>query len=214
MAIQDKAHTDLAISIVDVAVPKAWDGRLAYVISQVGSPPMLTPVAVAVTAWTLRSPRAWMWAGIYVLLAVLFPLLYLVWMVRKGQITDLDVQLRQQRARPLIVTIACGGLAWLELVLGGAPWHMVILARTLFLQTAVILGITLYWKISVHCAAAAGVATWVWSLGGTPLPLLIGVPVIAWSRVRLGRHTLAQTIAGALLGIASFASVLSLVRGW
>jgi membrane-associated phospholipid phosphatase len=208
MAIQDQAHTDLAISVVDVAVPKAWDGRLAYVISQVGS-----PVAVAVTAWTLRSPRAWMWAGIYVLLAVLFPLLYLVWMVRRGQITDLDVQLRKQRARPLAVTIACGGLAWLALMLGGAPWHMVILARTLFLQTAVILGVTLYWKISVHCAAAAGVATWVWSLGGTPLPLLIGVPVIAWSRVRLGRHTLAQTIAGALLGIASFASVLLLVRG-
>jgi membrane-associated phospholipid phosphatase len=74
---------------------------------------------------------------------------------------------------------------------------------------AVIFGITLWWKISVHSAAAAGVATLIWSLIGATLPLLAGVVIIAWSRVRLRRHTVAQTIAGAALGFAIFMVAVS-----
>ncbi len=198
---------------VDSAFPKAWDGRLAYVVSQVGSPPVLTSGALAVSASALSGSRAWMWAGTYVFLAILTPLFYLVCLVRRGTVTDLDVQLRQQRKRPLLFTIGCGGLAWLTLMLGKAPVPMVILAGALWLQMAIIFGITLRWKISVHTAAAASVGTLIWSLVGSPLPMMIGVPLIAWSRVRLGRHTLAQTIAGALLGAIILLAALFLVYG-
>jgi hypothetical protein len=37
-------------------------------------------------------------------------------------------------------------------------------------------------------------------LGGAATPLVMTVPLVAWSRVHLQRHTLAQTAAGALLG--------------
>ena len=198
MAVQDKAHTDVVI------ISQPWDGRLAYAISQVGSPPVLTATAIALNGSTLSSPRAWVWAGIHVLLAVLAPLLYLVWLVRWGLVTDLDVQLRQQRIKPMIFTIVCSGLAWLVLTLGAAPRPMVVLASALWVQAVVTFAITLRWKVSVHCTAAAGTAMVVWFLMGTPLLLLVGVPLIAWSRVRLRRHTLAQTIAGTLLGLAVF----------
>lgn len=200
-------------AVVDSAIPKAWDERLAYVISQVGSPPVFASAAVTVTASVLSSPQAWMWAAVYVFLAILPPLLYLVWLVRRGRVTDLDVQLREQRRGPLIFSIACAGLAWLVLALGAAPRLMIVLAGALWLQMALIYGITLRWKISVHSAAAAGAAMLVWSLVGMPLPFLIGVPAIAWSRVCLGRHTVAQTVAGALLGAAIFLIAFSLQRG-
>jgi membrane-associated phospholipid phosphatase len=106
--------------------------------------------------------------------------------------------------RPLIFTVVCAGLAWLVLAQGDAPEQMVALARRLWLLIAVILGITLSWKISVHSAVAASVATLVWSLGGMAVPLLIGVLVVAWSRVRLGRHAVDETVAGALLGLTVF----------
>ncbi len=229
MAVQEKTRTDVAIPeacshllredecqpatpvVVDATIPKAWDGLLAYAISQVGSPPVLGAAVMALIASTLSSPRAWTWAGVYVFLAILTPLLYLVWLVRRGRITDLDVQLREQRTRPLIFTIACAGLAWLVLALGGAPLQMVVVTGGLWLQMAIIFGVTLRWKISMHSAAAAGVAMLVWSLAGTMLPLLIGVPIIAWSRVRLRRHTVAQTIAGAVLGLTIFLAALSLM---
>lgn len=198
---------------VDTAVPQAWDGRVAYVISQICSPPVLGAVAMALIASTLSSPRAWMWAGVYVFLAILAPVFHLVWLLRHGRVADLDVQLREQRARPLSFAIACAALAVLVMALGAAPLEMVVLAGALGVQTTLIFGITLRWKISVHSAAAAGVATLAWSLIGTLLPLLIGVPLIAWSRVRLGRHTLAQTIAGTLLGLTIFLSARLLMRG-
>jgi membrane-associated phospholipid phosphatase len=164
-------------------------------------------------AATSAAPRAWTWAGGYIALTVLAPFLYLVWLLHRGLVADLDVQRREQRMRPLIFTLACGALAWLGLAMGRAPWPMVVLAGQLWLQTLLIFGITLYWKISVHCTTAAAVATLTWSLFGTPLPLLIGVPLIAWSRVRQHRHTLAQTVAGSLLGIAMTLVALSLMAG-
>jgi membrane-associated phospholipid phosphatase len=139
-----------------------------------------------------------------VFLAIVTPILYLFWLLSHGWVSDLDVQLREERTRPLVFTIACAGVAWLVLALGGAPLEMVVVAGGLWLQMAVIFGITLWWKISVHSAAAAGVATLIWSLVGATLPLLAGVVIIAWSRVRLRRHTVTQTIAGAALGFAIF----------
>jgi membrane-associated phospholipid phosphatase len=149
---------------------------------------------------------------VYAFLAILLPVFYLVWLVRGGKVTDLDVQLREQRIRPMVVTVSCAGLAWGVLLLGGAPLQMVVLAGALCVQMAIVFAITLYWKISVHCAAAAGAATVTWFLLGTLFPLLIGVPLVAWSRVRLGRHTLAQTIAGTFLGLSIFLIGFSLVQ--
>ena len=201
MVIQEKTRTDV---VVDTTIPRTWDGRLAYVISQIASPPVLTIAAMALLASTLASPRAWTWAGVYVMLAIVTPILYLVWLVHQGRVTDLDVQLREQRTAPLVFAVACAGLAWLVLMLGRAPVQMIVVAGGLWLQMVLIFGITLRWKISVHSAAAAGIATLAWSLAGTVLPLVIGVPLIAWARVRLRRHTVAQTIAGSVLGLTIF----------
>jgi hypothetical protein len=229
MVVQDKTQVEMPLpraglqlaegvlreqtpAAVETGLPKAWDGLLAYVLTNVGSPPVLAPAAMALTASVLAEPRAWTWAGFYVLLTVVAPVLYLIWLKHRGLITDLDVQLREQRTRPMVFTLACGGLAWIALLVGAAPMQMTLLAGVLWSQMVVIFCITLRWKISVHCATAAGVATVACALLGTPLPLL-GIPIIAWSRVRLRRHTLAQTVAGSLLGFGLFAITLSLVYG-
>jgi membrane-associated phospholipid phosphatase len=57
----------------------------------------------------------------------------------------------------------------------------------------------------VHCATAAAFSTLMLHLSGTALPLLVGVPILAWSRVQLRRHTAAQTAAGALPPLESLA---------
>lgn len=190
--------------IIGSRTPRSWDGWLAALISNAGSPPILACFLVALTALKHSSARAWVWGGVYVLLGVLVPLLYLVWLVMQGQVTDIQVQLRKQRAQPLLVTITCTGLAWLMLTLGLAPRVMVILAGALWLQAVAVFAITLRWKVSLHAATAAGAMAMVWVFLGTALPLLLIVPLVAWSRVRLRRHTIAQTIVGALLGFVIF----------
>jgi membrane-associated phospholipid phosphatase len=61
--------------------------------------------------------------------------------------------------------------------------------------------VTLWWKLSVHTAAASGTVAILALTFGPALTLTIPtVALVAWSRVRLGDHTPAQTVAGAALG--------------
>ena len=64
-------------------------------------------------------------------------------------------------------------------------------------------------KISVHCAVGSVVAIVVSSQVGVGVPVWVLLPALAWSRTKLGRHTLAQTVAGTALGI--MVGLLSLV---
>jgi membrane-associated phospholipid phosphatase len=71
--------------------------------------------------------------------------------------------------------------------------------------------ITLRWKISVHSTSATGISLFVvWAFGMRVLPVFLTVPVIAWSRVKLRRHTPLQTLAGIGLGAALFGLVSGL----
>jgi len=185
--------------------------RLARLISDVGSPPVQGFVVVGLTAAWLASAGAWIWAGFYLLVAVLLPLLHVIWLVKRGRVTDLHIRIREQRIRPLLVNLACAGLGWLVLVLAPAPDALATVAAAVWLQAAAILLITLRWKISVHSAAVAGATTIAWAILGTGVPLLVTVPLIAWSRVKLRRHTWAQTVAGSFLGFAIFSAAAAAI---
>lgn len=188
-----------------------WDVRLARVVSRIGSPPVLVAGTMILTAASVSRPRALLWAGTYVLMAVVPSVLHLVWLMHRGHITGLDVPLREHRIRPFALTAACYTLAWIVLRVVGAPLPMVALAGALALQTLIVLGVTLRWKISVHCATASGTAVLAWSLTGLWLPLCLVVALIAWSRVRLRRHTVTEAAAGLLLGFVIFRVLISSV---
>jgi len=176
----------------------------ARIVSRVGSPPVSVGAAIVVTASQAAPATTLLWAVVQITLSVLVPFLHVVWLVQRGEITDIDVQLRKQRMGPLLVTVACTGLAWAGLWIGRAPAPMVWLAGGMWFQGLLILGITSRWKISVHAAAAAAATTWISLLVDTPLPVLLTVPLVSWSRVRLRRHTVAQTLAGTALGCITF----------
>lgn len=195
------------------ARPHGLDMHIAYIVSQVGSPPVLAPASLVFIAAMSATARVWALTGVYILLAVVTPLAYLVWLLRHGRVTDLDVQRREQRIRPMLFTLICGALAWGVLALAAAPASLLALTGALWLQMVIIFTITFWWKISVHCASAATVATITGFLMGTPLFLAIGLPLIAWSRIRLRRHTPAQAVAGACLGCVIASIALAILRG-
>jgi membrane-associated phospholipid phosphatase len=71
-------------------------------------------------------------------------------------------------------------------------------------SVALLAAITTVWKVSIHCAVAAGSVTMLTLLFGPGLvPLYLLVALTAWSRVALKDHTTAQVIAGSLLGVAA-----------
>ena len=69
-----------------------------------------------------------------------------------------------------------------------------------FVNSIIIVSITLFWKISVHAAGITGPLTvLIYKLGVLYFPLYLIVVPVALARIKLREHTLAQVIGGALL---------------
>jgi membrane-associated phospholipid phosphatase len=187
--------------ILPAAQPHAWADHLAYVVSTVLSPPVVAAAMLAIAAAASRLAIAWVWAGVALTLCLLAPMGYLLWLFRRGLVSDLDVQHREERARPLAVTLAAMFTAVVVLRLASAPSALLAVTGAQFTQTALVLIITLRWKISVHGAAvAACVALLLYVAGHQAGPAVLALPLVGWSRVHLHRHTPAQTLAGTVLG--------------
>jgi hypothetical protein len=195
-------------------VPLPGGELLAYGISQVCNPPLMTALGIVLASYTLSAQGAWLWATMYGLLAVLTPALYVLWLFRQGVVTDLHLTVREERTRPLLVTLSAAFAAWIMLYSAGAPHLLTILATANVLQATIFLGITLHWKISAHSAAAAALTLLALLLiGQMALPCLLSVPLIAWARVHLHHHTPGQTVAGAALGGSILAGAFYLWGG-
>lgn len=185
--------------------------QLAQRISEIFSPPLVAVATMLTVAVALADPLAWLWAGAYLLVAVLVPVLFVLWLVNQGTVSDFDLRLREQRIVPYLIILAYLGVALTLLIQGGAPAVMIALGLASLVEMALLFLITLFWKISAHAAAVAGwVVLLVALAGGIALPLVIAIPLVMWARLRLRRHTLLQTLAGALSGAVVFGVALYL----
>ena len=184
--------------------------RLARWISHISSPPVLL-VGMMLLASSVMTDAEWGDTAVYLTLTLAIPIAYVACLVQQGKATDFDVSVRRQRVIPLFVSLIGSAAGWLFFITVSAPHLLILLAATNMLSNLLIAGINLFWKISIHSATSAAGAVLVWALLGTPVFFLF-IPLIIWSRVRLRRHTLPQTIAGALLG-SSVLGVIILIFG-
>ena len=194
---------ELSVEEVALAVlPQPRLQRLAYWVSQIGSPPVTGAASAILIAAFLATASAWQWASVYIALTILAPCIYIVWLVQTGKAVDFHLPNREQRIRPLLFSLATAIVTWLLFEQMGAPRLLQMLAVVNGVQTALFLIITLQWKISLHCTVATILSELAFALLGTSaIPFTMSIPLIAWSRVYLDRHTVSQTIAGILLGI-------------
>lgn len=203
MGINPSCHPNPEILPI---VPQSGYYRIAEWVSRLASPPLLAAISLWIAAQSSPSPQqAYAWAFLAVFCMIVLPAAYLVYLHRSGQITDLDVYVRSQRIRPYLLSIGCSAAAWGLLERSGAPPVFALIAAGGLLETIGLFVVNLRWKISAHVAAAGGLSFLAFLLtGASALPLLGIVPLVAWSRVHLQRHTLSQTVAGGLWGAASF----------
>jgi membrane-associated phospholipid phosphatase len=189
--------------------------RTARLVTEVLAPAPIVAVLPLVVAWhsTPTAALAIAWGVTASLFASVLPFAVILLGVRRGRLTDHHVGVRQQRARPMLLGVA-SVLAGLELlVVVGAPRELVALVAAMTVGLSVSLLVTLWWKVSVHTAVAAGAAT-VLALVFGPALLAVWplVGVIGWSRVQLGDHTPAQVLVGVVLGAGVAATIFPLLR--
>ncbi len=190
-------------------LPITWQFGLARNISNLLCPPVTIALAFLVIAYAIQSLAGWLWVLFCLIFVVGVPVVYVFWQVHIGKISDFHIPIRSQRLRPTLMTIACMLAALAFLWSNQAPGLLVSLLFWGVLISLVMLLITLYWKISGHAAAISALSVLlIHFLGPIMIATLLLIPLVSWARVYIRRHTAAQTVAGALLGIVYIGLVL------
>lgn len=194
------------------SAPRPYEG-FARAISDLTSPPVLAIPALILAVAGSDVSGTYRFAMVYLAVAVVVPVVYVMWLLKSGRIEDFHLPVRADRVRPFLASLFCSLLAISLLIYFDAPRSFVAPLIGLFLQTLLLFAITLAWQISIHTATVAGLATFaVLAFGPRAAFVLPLVPLVAWSRVYLGRHTVSQVMAGGSLGCLCFL-VLYALRG-
>jgi hypothetical protein len=185
----------------------------AKIVSDVVSPPVVwTIMAFPVAARDAPSTeKALTWAFLYIFLLALLPTLYVLLQVRRGNITDRHMPLREERIRPSLVLLSGGIIATLAFNVTGASTTMWLFILSNLIQIALMTLISMFWQISIHMMSITGAVVLVGVLFGI-VPALIMSPlilIVALARLKLHRHTRAQVIAGFIVGGLSVGILLA-----
>ncbi len=141
------------------------------------------------------------------------PMLYVLWLYANDRISDLDMSVRSERAKVFGIFVVFYALGTLVLWLVHAPPLMTASMAGYTAASLVVGYITRSWKISTHALGiTAPLVVLIYLYGAQPLPFLVLIPIVGWSRVWLRAHTLLQVVAGTLLGAASVLLFLRLFR--
>lgn len=128
--------------------------------------------------------------------------LFIMIAVKRKIFTDIDVSKREQRPLlflfvSIIAMVYLSGLLFLQ----GPP-------ILFFAITGILIGVIIFSFINLRIKASLHVASssaliFILSIlyGGNFLLLLVLIPIIAWSRVKLKRHSLSEATVGGTLGV-------------
>lgn len=175
---------------------------IAHIISFVFNPAILVallpPILVFITTYDLYAAFLW---GCYTIIFLVALGVFMVYAIKQGIFTDLDVSKREQRPLLFFVSIVTGMFYLAGLFFLHAPF-------VLFLSTyGIIIGIFIasiinkYIKASLHVATlTAIVVSLIFFYQGYYFFLLLLIPLVAWARLRIKRHTLQETIVGGIFG--------------
>lgn len=179
--------------------------RVANVVAETLSP--IPVVSVMLLLVCLVSSSSWVvglgWWLLSALFCAVLPLLFLLAWVRWGGVDDRHLVRRSQRLKPMLSALVVVFVGVAVLIRVGAPSEVSASVIAMLAGLSAITLVTTVWKASIHLAVSAGaVAVLYLILGGGALWLTPVLVIGGWARVRAGRHSVAQAIAGAVIGAA------------
>lgn len=171
----------------------------------------LLPILVLVTyAGTQSWSEALKWTGLAAGMVVLPLLGFIHRQVRAGVYVDSQISVREQRHIVYALGAVCTTLYCAAVWTLDGPLELKATLIALFASGLVGMAVNFFLsKVSIHTGGLAGLITiLVVMFGRNALPIILLVPLVAWSRVALGRHTIRQVVAGALMAVTVTTAVL------
>jgi hypothetical protein len=176
---------------------QAWAQRCTYWLE----PKNWLIVTVVAIGWHADGRAGLGWGLLAALFTAVLPTLFITYGIRRGRWSDRTVGARRPRLVVLAFITASVATGLILLLVLDAPRLLTGYLAFMLASVAVLAAITTVWKISIHCAVASGsVAILALSFGPLVLPAYALVALLGWSRVALSDHTVAQAVAGAVLG--------------
>jgi membrane-associated phospholipid phosphatase len=186
----------------------------AKVINVILHPVALTLPGVFLIVFqsTKDTNEAFLWTFFSVIFSGIVSL-FVLYGVKKGFFNNLDVSNRKQRIilYPFIIAVVILFIGFVYLMHGPSS---LIKASVLIIAALLILDIiNTKIKVSGHVAVVSSLVTGlVYAYGGAVFISILLIPLIAWARITEKRHTLKETVVGALCGIVLSLTAIYIVQ--
>jgi membrane-associated phospholipid phosphatase len=176
--------------------------RIASLTSSVLNPFLVCFITIVMLAWHTSGSVAstFKWAAIALVFSVLPIFGFLVFQVRRKKLDSIFPEGQGQRRVIYALASAVAALGYVVMWYFSAPRLLAVSFLAGLLAVIVFMLVNFYWKISLHTAFVAASAVVLTVIFGARVAwLFILVPLMAWSRLELKLHTLAQVSVGAVL---------------
>ena len=187
--------------------------RIAHLTSNILNPFLIGLVLIPIVSFkvTDNPSEALKWSLILTALSVLPVFLFTCYMVRHNRLDSVFANVRRQRTVIYAVATVLASVSCFVLLVLEAPPLLLALSVAGFSANIIFMGINLRWKVSLHTAVIAAAVTVLLFLFGPASTVFIAlVPLVAWARIELEQHSLAQTATGTLLAPAILVGIFSL----
>jgi membrane-associated phospholipid phosphatase len=180
--------------------------RAARVFSNIVSPPVIFAVlGLILSLYSLPLAQALTWAAIYGLFVSLLPILFVLWLLNTGRVAELHMSDIKERNLPYLVAVLSSIIFLVIAIMADGPELLRCLGIFNIIALTTLALINSRWLISFHATAISAAWTIIglvfgWLASFFVLPLVVLVIIV---RLYLKRHTVAQIIAGLILGAAS-----------
>lgn len=139
-------------------------------------------------------------------------IVFVMFGIYKGFFSNFDVSIRKERPRLFLVGAIVGILYLFTLIFLSGPKVLFILVLGILLGVVIIGTISRRFKASIHTASISAFSLSVVILFGINyIPMLSLIPLMAWARVKLNKHTPAEVLVGGFLGI--FLTIIVYITG-
>ena len=176
--------------------------QIANLTSNILNPFLMSLVVILLLSFESTSSTfdALKWSLILIAVSILPVFLIIVCLVHNQKLEGIFVSPRRQRNKIYLLASVCAVVGCIILLYLGAP--LVLVATFVAGLSAILIFtcINLLWKISLHTAfIAASVTVLIILYGSIGTVTAVLLPPIAWARIELEHHSLAQVAAGAIL---------------
>jgi hypothetical protein len=151
----------------------------------------------------------WLMIGMLALATIAFPILFMILMVRRGLIQDINLERREERLYPYILVAIMYYAMYLLFSSVHLPSIVSNLLLGIFILVILALLINLWWKISIHMTGMGGITG---TFLGITIRYLINMQMlivaaiflagwVGYSRLKLNSHKSSEVYSGFIMGV-------------